>query len=63
MLASDKCTDTYSEIFVEGKLPETCDAHQGTYTICADSGLLANQYCPDSSKEVRETGYVIEKKD
>ena len=61
MLASDKCTDTYSEIFVEGKLPETCDAHQGTYTICTESGLLANQYCPEYSRKVRETGYVIEK--
>ena len=60
-LASDKCSDTYIEIFVEGKLPETCDAHKGSYTICKDSGLLANKYCPESSKEVKDTGYVIEK--
>lgn len=61
LLASDKCSDTYIEIFVEGKLPETCDAHKGSYTICKDSGLLANKYCPESSKEVKDTGYVIEK--
>lgn len=61
MLASDKCTNTYSEIFVKGKLPDTCDAHQGSYVICKDSNLLANEYCPESSRETKETGYVVEK--
>lgn len=37
LLASDKCSNTYSEIFIEGKLPETCDAHTSSYTICTDS--------------------------
>ena len=60
-LASDKCTQTHSEIFVKGKLPETCDAHTGSYTICKDSGLLANEYCPQSSREVKESNYIVEK--
>ena len=60
-LASDRCTDTYSEVFIKGHLPETCDAHQGQYTICTESGLLANPYCPDSVKQVKETHYVVEK--
>ena len=60
-LASDKCTQTHSEIFVKGKLPETCDAHTGSYVICKDSGLLANEYCPESSRETKETNYVVEK--
>ena len=60
-LASDKCTQTHSEIFVKGKLPETCDAHTGSYVICKDSGLLANEYCPESSRETKETNYIVEK--
>ena len=59
-LATDKCTNTYTEIFVEGKLPETCDAHDSEYTICTKSGLLANKYCPDSDKKIIEN-YVVEK--
>lgn len=60
-LASDKCTHTHSEIFIKGKLPETCDAHENTYLICKDSNLLANEYCPESSRENRNYGYVPEK--
>lgn len=60
-LASDKCTNTHSEIFIKGKLPETCDAHENTYLICKDSNLLANEYCPESSRENRNYGYVPEK--
>ena len=60
-LATDKCTDKYTEIFVKGHLPETCDAHENTYLICKDSNLLANEYCPESSRENRNYGYVPEK--
>ena len=60
-LATDKCTDKYTEIFVKGHLPETCDAHTDSYTICKDSGLLANEYCPQSSREVKESNYIVEK--
>jgi len=61
LLASKKCTNKYSEIFIKGKLPKTCDAHKGEYTICTESGQLANEYCPVEKTEVRYTGYVYEK--
>ena len=60
-LATDKCTNTYSEIFIKDKLPETCDAHQNQYTICKDSGKLPNEFCPQSSLETRSSNYVVEK--
>ncbi len=60
-LATDKCTNTYSEIFIKGKLPETCDAHENQYVICADSGKLPNEFCPDSSLQTKSSNYVIEK--
>lgn len=61
LLASNKCTNKYSEIFIKGKLPKTCDAHKGQYTICNESGKLANEFCPADKKEVKGTGYVYEK--
>ena len=59
LLASSKCTNKYSEIFIKGKLPKTCDAHTGQFTICSESGKLANEYCKKT--EVKSTGYVYEK--
>lgn len=59
LLATDKCSNTYSEIFVKDHLPETCDAHQSQYTICKESGKLANEFCP--SKERRSANYAVEK--
>ena len=59
LLASSKCTNKYSEIFIKGKLPKTCDAHKGQFTICSESGKLANEYCKKT--EVKSTGYVYEK--
>ena len=59
LLASSKCTNKYSEIFIKGKLPKTCDAHKGQFTICSESGKLANEYCEKT--EVKSTGYVYEK--
>lgn len=60
-LATDKCSSTYSEIFIKGHLPEECDAHQGQYTICIESGKLANEYCPASTRVTKSNGYVVEK--
>jgi len=60
-LATQKCSSTYTEIFVKDKLPEYCDAHKGQYTICKESGKLPNEFCPEDKKEVKSTGYVIEK--
>ena len=60
-LATDKCTDTYTEIFRKDHLPEECDAHTNQYTICTESGKLANEFCPESAKENRSANYVVEK--
>ena len=59
LLATDKCSNTYSEIFTKDHVPETCDAHKSQYTICTESGKLANEFCP--SKERRSANYVVEK--
>ena len=59
-LATSKCTSTYSEIFVEGNLPEDCKGHgASSYTICKDTGLLANEYC--TNKETRTSGSALPK--
>ena len=59
LLATDKCSNTYDEIFIEGHLPEECDAHKSQYTICTESGKLATKYCP--SQDRRSSNYVIPK--
>ena len=57
--ATSKCTDTYQEIFIEGKVPEECDAHTNSAQICNETGLLANEYCPD--KITKYYSYTVEK--
>lgn len=58
-LATDRCSNKYSEIFIDGKLPETCDAHKNQYTVCKETGKLANEFCP--SIERRSANYAVEK--
>ena len=50
-IATNKCSSTYDEIFVDGHLPEECDAHQNQYTICRESGRLANEFCPSKRED------------
>ena len=57
--ATGKCSDTYSEIFVEGTVPGPCDAHASSAEICEESGLLANEYCPN--KKTKYYSYIVEK--
>jgi penicillin-binding protein 1A len=57
--ATSKCTDTYSEIFVEGTVPGECDAHSNSAEICEDTGLLANEHCPN--KVTKYYSYIVEK--
>ena len=59
--ATDKCTNTYSEIFVEGTVPESCDAHTNSAEVCDDTGLLANEYCPHVSTQY--FSYTVEKEE
>lgn len=57
--ATSKCSDTYTEYFVEGTVPGECDAHSNAAEICEDTGLLANQYCPN--KVTKYYSYLVEK--
>lgn len=60
-LATDKCSDTYSEVFIKGNLPATCDAHDKQYTICSESGKLPNEFCPANKLATKTGKYIVEK--
>ena len=50
MLATDKCSDTYTEVFVKGTQPtKKCEGHI-TLTICKTTGKIANEYCPETEE-------------
>ena len=49
--ATDKCKNTYTEIFVEGTVPEDCDGHT-TLTICKETNKVATEFCPDTEEKV-----------
>ena len=57
--ATSKCSDTYQEIFIEGKEPDDCDGHANSAEICSETNLLANEYCPD--KITKYYSYTVEK--
>lgn len=59
-LATDSCTNTYTEYFVKGSLPDDCDGHK-TVTICTDTGKIATEFCPN----IEEKSYteIPEKED
>ena len=60
-LATDKCANTYTEVFIKGKLPKTCDAHDKQFTVCAESGLLPNEFCPSDKLVTKQSKYIVEK--
>lgn len=49
--ATDKCTDTYSEIFAKDNTPGECDGHQ-TVKICKETGKLATEFCKDTEEKI-----------
>ena len=57
--ATSKCSDTYQEIFVEGKVPDECDGHTNATQICSETGLKANEYCPNKIKKYYS--YTVDK--
>ncbi len=57
--ATDKCSSTYQEIFVEGMVPSECDGHGNSAKICKETNLLANEFCPDVM--TKYYSYVVEK--
>ena len=50
-VATDKCTDTYTELFASGTVPSECDGHQEV-TLCKESKLIATEYCPETEKKI-----------
>ncbi len=53
-LATNECTNTYTEYFVSGTVPVACDGH-ATLKICKETGKIATEYCPD----VEEKTYPV----
>ena len=49
--ATDKCKNTYTEIFVKGTVPEDCNGHT-TVTICKETNKVATEFCPDTEERV-----------
>lgn len=60
-LATNRCSNTYSEIFKKDHLPENCDAHTGQYTVCSESGKLVNEFCPADKRVIKGNKYILEK--
>ena len=55
-VATDKCKNTYSEIFKSGTIPDKCPGHEAT-KICKESKKLATEFCP--ADQVEEKNYAI----
>ena len=49
--ATDKCKNTYNEIFVEGTVPEECNGHT-TVKICKETNKVATEFCTDTEERV-----------
>lgn len=49
-VATDACTNTYTEYFAQGTVPKKCDGHK-VLTICTDTGKIANEYCPNKEEK------------
>ncbi len=49
-VATDDCTDTYTEYFVKGTVPDYCDGHT-KLTICKDTGKIATEFCPNTEEK------------
>ena len=59
--ATDKCKNTYSEIFVKGTVPEECKGHT-TVEICKETNKLATEFCPDKEERLFTEEIDTEKK-
>lgn len=50
MKATEKCSNVYTEQFLEGTVPGECDRHN-VLKICNETGKIANEYCEDVSEQ------------
>ena len=49
-VATDACTDTYTEYFVKGTIPGYCEGHE-KLTICKETGKIATEFCPETEEK------------
>ena len=49
--ATDKCKNTYTEIFVNGTVPGDCNGHT-TLKICKETNKIATEFCTDTEERV-----------
>lgn len=62
LLAGDKCTNTYSEVFTKGTTPsKKCDKHVSV-RICNESGKVATEFCTNVSTKIFVTKPDTEEK-
>lgn len=52
-VATDACTDTYTEYFVKGTIPEYCEGHE-KLTICKETGKLQQNSVLRQKKNICE---------
>lgn len=45
LLATDTCTNKYTEVFVKGTAPTESCTGSVTVKVCTETGMLANEYC------------------
>ena len=57
-LATTGCSSTYQEIFTQDNMPGKCEGH-GSQELCAESGKIANEYCP--TRKVNNYGASVPK--
>lgn len=53
LLATEKCSRTYQEVFVTGTVPKEKCQGQVTVQVCKETGKIANEYCPADQVETR----------
>ena len=56
--AVEGCANTYTEVFTEDTIPDTCDGHS-KMVVCSETGMLPTEYCP--VHEERTYAYLPEK--
>ncbi len=60
-VATEKCKNTYSEVFVRGTEPGKCDGHV-TEKVCKETNKLATEFCPDTEERTYTDEIDTEKK-
>ncbi len=49
-VATEACSQTYTEYFAKGTIPSDCEGHT-KLTICTDTGKIATEHCPNTEEK------------